>query len=89
LPVIAVGALSAYYRLFTFFAPYDDEGYLLVSLAELVRDRALNEDVYTQYGPFDYLLLGSLFELLGRPVPSVSRWPRIYRQRWPGWPTWG
>jgi hypothetical protein len=70
LPVIAVGAFVAYYQVFTSFARYDDEGYLLVSLAEFVRGGTLYEGVYTQYGPFYYLLFGSLFDLLGHPVTT-------------------
>jgi hypothetical protein len=70
LPVCVVGALTAYPEIFTSFSGHDDEGYLLVSLSEFLRGQSLYDDVYTQYGPFYYLLFGSLFELSGRPVTT-------------------
>lgn len=36
----------------------DDEGYVMVSLASFARGYALYDDVFTQYGPFYYALLG-------------------------------
>ncbi|MEA2400936.1 MAG: hypothetical protein QOK00_1339 [Thermoleophilaceae bacterium] len=70
LPVVVLGAFVAYFRMFTSFAAYDDEGYLLVSLSEFLHGGTLYADVYTQYGPFYYLLFGGLFELAGQPVTS-------------------
>jgi hypothetical protein len=41
---------------------------------EFVRGGELYDEVYSQYGPFYYLLFGGLFELLGRPVtPNAGR----------------
>ncbi len=39
-------------------SPFDDEGYVMISLASFARGHALYDDVFTQYGPFYYALLG-------------------------------
>lgn len=73
LPIILIpGALVsaailswiAYRFMFTLFQPYDDEGYLLISLAGY-QEAPLYDDVYTQYGPFYYVLFGAVTGLFG------------------------
>lgn len=63
-------ALAAYHAIFTGFAPQDDEGTLLVSLARFVDGDALYRDVYSPYGPFYYELFGGLFALTGWTVST-------------------
>jgi hypothetical protein len=58
----------AYVAMFTVFQPYDDEGYLLVSLKGHMAGHALYEDVFSQYGPFYYLFNSTLFRVLGLEV---------------------
>jgi hypothetical protein len=70
MPLLIVGAIAAYFQMFTSFARYDDEGYVLVSLWEFVHGGALYREVYTQYGPFYFLLFGAFFDLLGVPVSA-------------------
>jgi hypothetical protein len=60
----------AWWRLFTFFAPYDDEGYLLLSLRSFIHGGALYDQVYTQYGPFYYEFWGGLLGLTGQAVTT-------------------
>jgi hypothetical protein len=60
--------LIAHPRMFTGFASYDDEGYMLTALKGFVRHGALYDDVFTQYGPFYYEAWGGLFSLFGIAV---------------------
>jgi hypothetical protein len=54
--------IRAYYWLFSTFSDYDDEGYILISIAQFVRGHALYDEVFTQYGPAYYLLAWLLFK---------------------------
>src|SRR5262245_40424838 len=47
-------AQTAYFQVFSFFAVYDDEGYLLISLKLFRQGLPLYDTVYSQYGPFYY-----------------------------------
>ncbi|HWB69164.1 MAG TPA: hypothetical protein VG518_04240, partial [Solirubrobacterales bacterium] len=60
----------AYFRIFTVFAPYDDEGTLLVTLKAFVHGEALYRDIWSVYGPFYYELFGGLFALTGEAVST-------------------
>lgn len=64
----AFTAMAGFYRLFTLFAPWDDEGYMLIALRAFVRGGRLYDEVYTQYGPFWFELMGALFAGLGLDV---------------------
>ncbi len=68
-------ALAGYWLLFTSFMIYDDEGYVLLSLRNFSTHGALYDQVYTQYGPFPYLLYDALHRLLGFAFTNTSgRW---------------
>jgi hypothetical protein len=69
--LVAIAAtIAAYFYLFTQFAPYDDEGTVLVTLKAFVNGQTLYKDVYTPFGPFYYELFGSLFSLSGQAVTT-------------------
>lgn len=69
--LVAIAAtVAAYFYLFTQFAPYDDEGTVLVTLKAFVGGETLYKDIYTPFGPFYYELFGSLFSLSGRAVTT-------------------
>lgn len=69
--LVAVGAaVAAYFALFTQFAPYDDEGTLLVTLNAFAHGGTLYNDIYTPYGPFYYELFGGLLALFGKDVTT-------------------
>lgn len=69
--VVAIAAtVAAYFYLFTQFAPYDDEGTVLVTLKAFVAGETLYKDVYTPFGPFYYELFGGLFSLSGHAVTT-------------------
>ena len=73
--LVAMGAaVAAYFALFTQFAPYDDEGTLLVTLKAFASGGTLYSDIYSPYGPFYYELFGGLFAFTGQDVTTdVSR----------------
>lgn len=64
----AIIAFPAYWSLFSNWVPYDDEGYLTLSLRTFVEGSTLYEDVFTQYGPAYYELWGALVSVLGLDV---------------------
>jgi hypothetical protein len=66
--VALTGALAATLRLLTWFADYDDEGYMLVSLAHYVNEGHLYTQTFSQYGPFYFYAQGIFFQLLHLPV---------------------
>lgn len=69
--LVAMGAaVAAYYAIFTQFAPYDDEGTLLVTLKAFAHGGTLYSDIYSPYGPFYYQLFGGLLALTGQPVTT-------------------
>lgn len=71
----AVLACAGYWLLFTTFMIYDDEGYVLLSLKNFSRHGRLYDQVYTQYGPFPYLLYDALHRLLGFAYTNTTgRW---------------
>ena len=65
-----VGAVFAYWAMFTQFASYDDEGTLLVALKAFVAGDSLYSEIVTSYGPFYYGVFGAFFALTGRPVST-------------------
>lgn len=68
--VALAAAAAAYFTLFSQFAPYDDEGTLLVTLKAFVHGETLYRNVYSEYGPFYYELFGGLFALTGKAVTT-------------------
>ncbi len=62
--------VAAYFWIFTVFAPYDDEGTLLVTLRAFVHGDSLYRDIWSVYGPFYYELFGGLFALTGHAVTT-------------------
>jgi hypothetical protein len=69
--VVSIGAfLAAYFGIFSEFAPYDDEGTLLVTLKAFVHGDALYREIWSVYGPFYYELFGGFFKLFGISVTT-------------------
>lgn len=68
--IAIVGAITAYFAIFTVFAAYDDEGTLLVSLQAFMDGGTLYKDVYSPYGPFFYEFFGGLLKLFGLSVTN-------------------
>jgi hypothetical protein len=61
----AVSSVVAIHFVLTGFSPYDDEGYLLISLQSFLSGGPLYREVFTQYGPFYYQALRPLFAIPG------------------------
>jgi hypothetical protein len=68
LVVVVLGGSFALSRLLTVFPPYDDEGYLLLSLKHYLNGGRLYTDTFTQYGPFYYFAQSLFFRVLHFPV---------------------
>jgi hypothetical protein len=71
LPLLGLTAATlpvAYAAMFSLFQPYDDEGYLLLSLKGHLEGHALYDEVFSQYGPFYYMFNGTLFRAVGLDV---------------------
>src|ERR1700736_1383821 len=72
LSALAVSALlmavKVYFRSFVGFSDWDDEGYVMIGLRSLLQGNTLYDQVYSQYGPFYYLVYGSLYTLLHMQV---------------------
>lgn len=66
--LLCLTVLTAYPAVMTTLAPYDDQGYIMMTLRSFVDGRVLYEEVHTQYGPAFYLLSGSLHETFGIPL---------------------
>jgi hypothetical protein len=47
------------------YSRYDDEGFMLMTLRQYVEGLPLYKTTYTEYGPFYYVLFGSLFGFAG------------------------
>lgn len=61
--------------LFTTFMLYDDEGYVLLTLRDFGRHGGLYKVIFSQYGPFFYLLYDGLQRLLDLTWSSTTgRW---------------
>lgn len=60
-------ALAATKMMFSAFMFYDDEGYVLTSLRNFAEHGGLYREVYSQYGPFPYVLYAVL-HALGLPL---------------------
>lgn len=64
-------AYLGYLLMFTGFANYDDEGFMLISLRSYLSGQALYDKVVVQYGPFYYEFFG-IFGALGVPFDNDS-----------------
>jgi hypothetical protein len=53
---------------FATYHPYDDEGYMLISLWHFVKEGGLYTKTFSQYGPFYFLLQPFLHGLLHLPI---------------------
>src|SRR5262245_6237816 len=68
-------AAMAFFREFSFMAPYDDEGTMMLSLQRFFQGQPLYDSTKTIYGPFYYFYQWLVHALSGSP-PShdLVRW---------------
>lgn len=74
-------ALAGFWLLFTTFMVYDDEGYVLISLRDFSLHGGLYDQVYSQYGPFPYLLYDGLHRVFHFAFTNTTG-------RWITWVNW-
>jgi hypothetical protein len=65
LAALAVAIAYVYFRIFSRFQPYDDEGFILISLKSFLQGKPLYDEVYSMYQPGFYMLYGLLFKITG------------------------
>lgn len=66
--IIFAAALAGYQQLFCTFSPYDDEGYVMISLQSFLDGQPLYSQTLTQYGPAYYFVHGGLHRGLSLPI---------------------
>ena len=67
----AIGAVvAAFMAIFTWFANYDDEGTVLVTINAFAHGEPLYTNIFSPYGPFFFELFGGLFALTGQAVTT-------------------
>src|SRR5258708_22548642 len=47
---------------------YDEEGTLMIAFSDLVNGRRLYDDIFSLYGPFYFISIGSLFTVIRLPI---------------------
>ena len=60
--------LTGYYQVFSFFPLHQDEGYLMITVKQLLDGRILYDQIYTQYGPAYYLYEQLIYAISGQQV---------------------
>jgi hypothetical protein len=68
--VIALCALAGYWLMFSQYAVYDDEGFFDYSVKLFAAGHPLYSSVFSDYGPFYYLIFGGLFSITGHGVTT-------------------
>jgi hypothetical protein len=79
--IIAISLCCAggFFVLFTTWAPYDDEGYILWTLIHQSQSHILYDEIFTQYGPAFYWLDSTLRSII--PLPRTTdgqRWQTLF-----------
>src|SRR6266850_517700 len=71
--IVAFGLATAatlpvgYLAMFSSFAPWDDEGYVLLTLRSYAHGGRLYDEIYSQYGPLFYEIVSGVFHALDLP----------------------
>lgn len=63
-----LAGFAAYYRIFTGFAPWDDEGSMMVTVRQFMAGTKLYNDIPVPYGPVYYFYNWALRTVSGTPV---------------------
>jgi hypothetical protein len=64
----ALAGIGAYYRMFTEFSNYDDEGTIMVTVKQYLGGMKLYNQIYIPYGPVFYFYNWAVRTLSGTPV---------------------
>jgi hypothetical protein len=77
--LLAVLFDSAYEQIFSTLNTPDDEGYAIITLRSFADGNALYDEVYSQYGPGFYTLVGGAMKLAGIAFTSEgARWVNLF-----------
>ena len=68
--LLAATAVSGFAKLFSTFAPNDDEGFFLIILKGYLGGAKLHDQTTGQYGPFPFEFMAAIFKLLGVHVSN-------------------
>jgi hypothetical protein len=68
LAVLGAVAFAGYQRLYSSFAPYDDEGYIMLSLFHFLDGEPLYDETYSQYGPAYYFVQAVAYAVTDLPI---------------------
>ena len=70
LVLVCLGAatFAGYQRIFSSFAVYDDEGYVMISVRSFLEGHPLYDETYTQYGPAYYWIQSLIHHVTGWSV---------------------
>ena len=66
--ITAWALATGYYQIFSVFAEYDDEGYLMMTVKQFTDGFILYDQIYTQYGPAYYIYKWFPHALFNLPV---------------------
>jgi hypothetical protein len=66
--LVLLSFLTAFPAVMTTLAPYDDQGYVMMTLKTFLQGESLYSETHTQYGPAYYLLTGSLHDVMCIPL---------------------
>src|SRR5205085_6076728 len=72
---LAIAYTFALMNIRAYFAWYDDEGFMLMTLRQYTAGLSLYDKMYTEYGPFFYICQSAIFRVAGWPINHDSvRW---------------
>ena len=66
--LLALAGATFYYKTFSHFSFYDDEGYVMLSVAHFLEGKVLFSEIYSQYGPSFYFYRWFLHNALRVPL---------------------
>jgi len=66
--ILVAAGIAGFQRLYSSFAPYDDEGYVMISLRSYMNGHPLYDTTFSQYGPAYYVLNDAFHTVTGCPV---------------------
>ncbi len=70
--VLAMTTFAGYQSLFSTHAEYDDEGYVMMSLANFMQGEELYDATYSQYGPGFFHVTAAIHRLTGLPITHTA-----------------
>ena len=70
--VLAMTTFAGYQSLFSTHAEYDDEGYVMMSLANFMQGEELYDATYSQYGPGFFHVTAAIHRFTGLPITHTA-----------------